>query len=258
MSYYAGQQGGQYPDEYSAPSTPRDPSYPQWEQQPQQESQHSQEHLQQPLEHSQQSQQGLEQPQQQHHQPLPLPPPSQPSMYLEDPQHLVPSQIPQRGTHDLTPIRLLPVVGQPPTRSPPVEIKPVMLQVDTAVRSTAHAGPSTRPASRARPHQYHPYAPRPSSASGNTRREFEAPPHVRFASQTNTPQAHPGSAMHSPAARQTTFTSPMRCATRFPVHLPRFTARLVSTDRRRARRRLLYRRRPLPHRPRALSHRLCR
>lgn len=220
MSYYAGQQGqgGQYPDDYaaqSAPPTPRDPNYqPQWEQQ--QESQHSQ--------HSQMSeqmsQQALEQ-SQQHHSPLSLPSPQlQQSLYhqqLEDPRHLVPSQIPPRGTHDETPIRLLPVSGQPPVRSAPVEIKPVMLQVDTAVRSTSHAGPSTRPASRARPHQYHPY-PRPSSASGSTaaalRREIEAHHHVRFASQTNTPQA---SAMHSPASARQTFASPMRCAARFAV-----------------------------------------
>ncbi|KAF7348592.1 hypothetical protein MVEN_01376800 [Mycena venus] len=214
MSYYGQQgQGGQYPDEYashSAPPTPRDPSYQpqQWEQQ-QQESQHSQisDHM------SQQAlEQALEQPQE-HHQPLSLPPPPpQQSLYqqqqqqLDDPQHLVPSQIPPRGTHDLTPIRLLPVAGtsQTPVRSPPVEIKPVMLHVDTTVRSTAHAGPSTRPASRARPHQYHPY-PRPSSAAAH-RRDIEAHHHVRFASQTNTPQ---GSASHSPAARLQTFASPM-------------------------------------------------
>ncbi|KAJ7484364.1 hypothetical protein FB451DRAFT_1028392 [Mycena latifolia] len=212
---------GQYPtDEYSAPSTPRDPSYPQqWEQQQQQDSQHSQhsqDHLQQALEQSQQSQQGLE-----HHRPPSLPPPPQQSLYLEDPQHVVPSQIPQRGTHDLTPIRLLPVAGQPPGRSPPVEIKPVMLQVDTAVRSTSHAGPSSTRASRAHPHQYQPYGPRPSSASGNTRRDIEAHHHVRFASQTNTPQAHPGSAMHSPAPGRQTFASPMRCAPRFVLPPPR-------------------------------------
>ncbi|KAJ7669376.1 hypothetical protein DFH06DRAFT_981811 [Mycena polygramma] len=207
MSYgYPGQQGqsSQYPDDYvahSAPPTPRDPNYQQpWEQQ-QQESQHSQ--------HSQVSdmsdmsqqalEQALEQPQQ-HHQPLSLPPPTpqQPHFQqLEEPQRLVPStQIP-RGTHDLTPIRL-----HPPGRSPPVEIQPVMLQVDTAVRST------TRPASRAR-HQYHPYQ-RPASASESSaaaqRREIEAHHHVRFASQANTPQ---GSALQSPAAgRQTEFAQP--------------------------------------------------
>ncbi|KAJ7098238.1 hypothetical protein C8R44DRAFT_859620 [Mycena epipterygia] len=207
MSYYPGQQGqsGQYPDEYSAPSTPRDPTYPQWDQQPQ-ESQHSQPsdiQSQQALEQPQQALEQLQQhhqPQQHQQQPLSLSPSQQQTLYLDDPQHLVPSQIPQRGTHDLTPIRLLPAPG----RSPPVEIKPVMLQVDTTVRSTAHAGPSTRPASRARHQQYHPY-PRPSSASGSTtaahRREIEAAQHqVRFASQTNTPQSAPG---------RLTFASPL-------------------------------------------------
>ncbi|KAJ6569628.1 hypothetical protein B0H19DRAFT_701377 [Mycena capillaripes] len=86
-----------------------------------------------------------------------------------------------------------------------------MLQVDTTVRSTVHPHP-TRPASRARPHQYHPY-PRPPSASGSTaaahRREIEAHHHVRSASQANTPQAHPGSAMHSPASGRQPFASPM-------------------------------------------------
>ncbi|KAJ6556599.1 hypothetical protein DFH09DRAFT_1164813 [Mycena vulgaris] len=192
MSYYPGQQGhsGQYPtDEYSAPSTPRDPTFnPQWDQQ--QTPQHAQD--------SSQSHQPLEQ-QQQHHQPLSFPPPPQQPLYLEDAQHSVPSQIP-RGAHDLTPIRLLPVVGPPPGRSPPVEIKPVML--DTTVRTTAHAGPSTRPA-----RQYHPY-PRPSSPSGS-RREMEAHHHVRFPSQTNPPQAHPGSAITSPAQGTQTFASPM-------------------------------------------------
>ncbi|KAJ7253774.1 hypothetical protein B0H12DRAFT_579665 [Mycena haematopus] len=214
MSYYGQGQSG-YTDEYashSAPPTPRDPNFQpqQWEQQPQ-DAQHSQQsdHL------SQQAlEQALEQ-SQEHHQPLSLPPPPQQALYqqqpqhqLEEPQQLVPSHVPPRGTHDNTPIRLLPPT---PGRSPPVEIKPVMLQVDTALRSTAHAGPSTRPASRARPHQYHPY-PRPTSASGSSaaahRRELEAHHHVRFASQTNTPQ---GSAQHSPAAgrQQLTFTSPM-------------------------------------------------
>lgn len=221
MSYYPGQQGGgQYPDEYashSTPPTPRDPNYQpqsQWEQQP--ESQHSQIS-------DQMSQQALEQalevPQQQQTS-------QQPTFHrpLEDPQHLVPSQTLPRGAHDLTPIRLLPVSGQPPGRSPPVEIKPVMLQVDTALRSTAHAGPSTRPASRAR-HQFHPYQ-RPASASGQ-RREIEAHHHVRFASQQNTPQIHPGSAMHSPAAARQTFASP-RCAS-CSYLARRFTSSLVST-----------------------------
>ncbi|KAF8217689.1 hypothetical protein K438DRAFT_1952569 [Mycena galopus ATCC 62051] len=199
-----GQSG--YSDEYashSASPTPRDPNYqPQPWEQPQQESQHSQAS-------DQLSQQALEQ-SQEHHQSLSLPPPPQQSLYpqqhqLEDPQHLVPSQVPRGGTHDMTPIRLHPTGT--PGRSPPVEIKPVMLQVDTTLRSTAHAGPSTRPASRARPH-YHPY-PRPSSASGSTaahRREIEAHHHVRFSSQSNTPH---GSAQHSPAAGRQTFASPM-------------------------------------------------
>ncbi|KAJ7746431.1 hypothetical protein DFH07DRAFT_589903 [Mycena maculata] len=207
MSYYPDQHGGQYPaDEYTTPPTHPQPS--QWDQQQQQESQHSQvsdtlqTHEQQPQHH-----QGLEQPHQRQ-QPLSLPPPPPQPLYpqhhIEDPHQLVPTQVLPRGTHDLTPFRLLPAPG----RSPPVEIKPVMLQVDTTLRSTAHAGPSTRPASRARPHQYHPY-PRPSSPSGH-RREMEAHHHVRFPSQASTPQA-PGSAMHSPAlgtgGRQT-FASP--------------------------------------------------
>ncbi|KAJ7150925.1 hypothetical protein C8R43DRAFT_1096780 [Mycena crocata] len=193
-------QGAQYPgDEYSAPTTPRD-TKSQQESQPSQVSDHIQ--SQQALE------QALEQPQQ-HHQPLsfPPPPPQQAVQALEDPQHLVPSQIPQR------------VAGPPPGRSPPVEIKPVMLQVDTAVRSTAHAGPSTaRPASRARPHQhqYHPY-PRPSSAAESTRREIEAHHHVRFASQTNTPQ----SVAHSPAAlTRQTFTSEYTAPQPSPSFVP--------------------------------------
>ncbi|KAJ7113893.1 hypothetical protein C8R44DRAFT_676355, partial [Mycena epipterygia] len=194
MSYYPlpGEQGQseEYPDENSARSTPREPSYPQWQQQQQQqqESQHPQvfDHL-----HSQQAPE----------QPLSFPPPPQHSMYLEDPQHSVPSQPPVRGTHDLTPIRLLPVAPGPPGRSPPVEIKPVMLQVEPTVRSTA------------RPHlrQYNPY-PRPTSASGSMtavhRREIEALHHVRFPSQTNPPHVHPGSAMHSPGPARQTFASP--------------------------------------------------
>ncbi|KAJ6491256.1 hypothetical protein C8R47DRAFT_1122089 [Mycena vitilis] len=196
MSYgYPGQQGqsSQYPDDYVSP---RDSNYqPQQSQQPweqqQQESQHSQ-HSQVSDMSQQALEQALEQPQQ-HHQPLSLPPPTPHFQQLEEPQRLVPStQIP-RGTHDLTPIRL-----HPPGRSPPVEIQPVMLQVDTAVRST------TRPASRAR-HQYHPYQ-RPASASESSaaaqRREIEAHHHVRFASQANTPQ---GSALQSPAAGRQTF-----------------------------------------------------
>ncbi|KAK7046908.1 hypothetical protein R3P38DRAFT_3346514 [Favolaschia claudopus] len=217
MSYsYGGQQGAQYPDEYvshSAPPTPRESSYqPQQQQQWEpQESQHSHSQLSDNL--SQQTlEQALDQPQD--IQPLSIPPPSaslyDPHPTLEDPQHLVPSQLPMRGTHDLTPIRLVPVAATP-QRSPPVEVLPVLLQVDTTVRSTAHAaGPShTRPASRARPHQYHPY-PRPSSASGSSaaaqRREIEAHHHVRFASQTNTPL---GSAQHSPAAGRQSFVSLM-------------------------------------------------
>ncbi|KAJ6457086.1 hypothetical protein C8R47DRAFT_175172 [Mycena vitilis] len=209
MSYYAGQQGqsGQYADEYashSVPSTSPDPNYPpQWEQQ--QETQHSQ------ASEQNLSQQGLEQAEQ--HQPLSLPPPppqqplqQQQQQQLEHPQYIVPSQMPPRGTHDPTPIRLLPP-NQASVRSPPVEIQPVMLQTGPVVRPTAHAGPSTRPAARTHPHQYQPYA-RPSSASGST----AAHPHVRFASQTHTPQAYAGSAMHSPGSARQAFPSPMRCA----------------------------------------------
>ncbi|KAJ7201596.1 hypothetical protein GGX14DRAFT_370934 [Mycena pura] len=202
MSYYADQQGQstQYPDDYvhhSAPPTPRETTYTQQWDQPSQESEHlSQQHLEQP--------QQPQQPQQLQppplsastHQPLSVPPPPQP---FEDPQHLVPTQIVPRGTHDMTPVRLF-QLGQPTGRSPPVEIKPVMLQVDTNVRSTAL--PGTRPASRARhhqhQHQYHPYPPRPSSAVAH-RREIEAHHHVRYASQGSTPQALPMSATHSPA-----------------------------------------------------------
>ncbi|KAJ6469408.1 hypothetical protein C8R45DRAFT_837500 [Mycena sanguinolenta] len=210
--------GSSYPDEYgshSAPPTPRASDYQpqQWDQQPQDSQlsqtsdQLSQHMLEQALDQSQPQSQSQDYPQ------IPPPPPQQPLYQqqphhqLEEPQRLVPSQIPARGTHDNTPIRLLP--PGTPARSPPVEIQPVMLKVDTTLRATAHAGPSTRPASRARPHQYHPY-PRPTSASGSSaaahRRELEAHHHVRFASQGSTPQ---GSAQHSPAAGRQTFASPM-------------------------------------------------
>jgi hypothetical protein len=207
MSYYLQSQYAPA-NEYSA-STPRDPSYPhQWEQQQDQQDHHIQ------------PQQPQEQPQQSH-QPLSLPPPPHQSLYLEDPQQAVPSQSPTRGVHDSAPIRLLP----PPGHLPPVEIKPVML--NTTVRSTAHPG------TRARQHQYHPY-PRPSSASGSSaamhRREVEAHHHVRFASQTNTPQAHPESALTSPAAATQTFPSPMRCVTRSALR-PSVYACPVSTPR---------------------------
>ncbi|KAJ6616520.1 hypothetical protein B0H10DRAFT_2219520 [Mycena sp. CBHHK59/15] len=185
MSYYAGQQGAQYNDEYSAPPTPRD-AYPSWEleQQQQQQQQQTQDSPQQVSDmqsqqaHEQQQQPQLQQPQQQH--PSPIPPLYQ-LQPLEDPQHLVPSQIPPRGTHDLTPIRLLPVgSGSGSGRSPPVEIKPVMLHVDTAARTTAAPA---RPRSHAA--TYHPYHPRPTSASA-PRADFE-PHHLRFASQAHTP-----------------------------------------------------------------------
>ncbi|KAF7353840.1 hypothetical protein MVEN_01069600 [Mycena venus] len=188
----------EYPDEYAAHSAPSgsrdDSSYqPQWEQpQDSQPSQHSQvsDQLSQPG-----FEQTLEQTQQQA-QPLSLPPaPPQQSLYqqqLQDPQHLVPSQIPPRGTHDPAPVRLHHPGSQ---RSPPVEIQPVMLQSRTTV-----------PASRAHPHRHHPY-PRPSSASG--RREIEGHQHIHFASHGNTPQSNPVSAMQSPAATRPTFTLPM-------------------------------------------------
>ncbi|KAJ7255381.1 hypothetical protein C8J57DRAFT_607825 [Mycena rebaudengoi] len=181
MSYY----GDEY-SAHSAPHTPRDGSYPQWEveQQMQQDSQSQSQDIQ---SQSQQSQPQHEQPQQQQQPPLSFPPPpQQPSLYppLEDPGQLVPSQVLPRGRHDLTPIRL-----HPPGRSPPVEIKPI--EVDTTVRSTAGAGPNTRPASRARhQHQYHPYRGPTGEAGPSSRREIEAHQHVRF--PTNTPQVPPG------------------------------------------------------------------
>lgn len=209
MSYYAGQQGqgSQYAgDEYSShshstPHTPRD-GYPQWEVEPQQ-TQESQEMLSQQSQsqsHSQSQHEQQQQPQPQHQQisqHLSFPPPPQPPLYpsLEDPGQLVPSQAPHRGAHDLTPIRLMAVVNRPPGRSPPVEIKPI--EVEPTVRSTA--GPSTRPASRARPHQqYHPYSRPTSDAGSSSRREIEAHQHVRF---PTTPLATP--------SRQT-FPSPLR------------------------------------------------
>ncbi|KAJ7068593.1 hypothetical protein C8F01DRAFT_1118658 [Mycena amicta] len=167
----------------SQPPTPRD-NY-QWDQQTQPaESQHSD---------PQQSQSSLDQ------QQLVTPTQLHPTLpHLEEPQHPVPTQRPFRGAYDMTPVRLHPPTG----RSPPVEIQPVILKVDTSARPTA------RPAARPHQNSYHPYQ-RPSSAAG--RREVEAHQHIRFPSQASTPQAHPGSALHSPApGRQTqTFTSPL-------------------------------------------------
>ncbi|KAJ6559290.1 hypothetical protein B0H10DRAFT_2240502 [Mycena sp. CBHHK59/15] len=143
MSYYLGQQGSaaQYPKgkEYSAPCTLHDPAYPQWDQQ-------------------QESRQlsGLEQPQK-NHQPLSLPPPPPPPFYQNDVS--VPSQIPMQGTHDSTPIRLLLFPKQPQVRWRPLEINPVMVQMDTTARYTVHA--ALRPHSQ----QYHPYQ-HTASASG--------------------------------------------------------------------------------------------
>ncbi|KAJ7108926.1 hypothetical protein C8R43DRAFT_184059 [Mycena crocata] len=196
-SYYAGQQvpAAQYPrsDEYSAPSTPHDYAYPRWNQQPDSQAQPQ-------LGASRENPQALS-----------LPPPPQPSQSFypvqgQDTQHPAPAAAPTRGTHDSTPIQLLPVAGQLSARAPPVEIKPVMVQGDTtAVRSTPH------PVPRMHAHQYHPYQ-RPSSTSGvpaeAQRRETTAQ-HIRFASQNNSPQAQPGSIMHSPGAGKTVFTSPM-------------------------------------------------
>ncbi|KAJ7636891.1 hypothetical protein FB45DRAFT_989223 [Roridomyces roridus] len=169
-------EGQQYPvDEYSNPTTPRDLSFPQpqWEQQPlQQDSQVSESDPHQPIEPD--------------HPPL-YPPP------LDEPTHIVPTQTMPRGTHDPNPVRL-----HPPGRSPPagpVPIEPIL----ATLRTTAHAGPSTRPSSRTRALQYHPYDR----------------PHARLPSQTHTPQAL------SPAAStgmgRQTFTSPL---SEYSVPLP--------------------------------------
>ncbi|KAF7301953.1 hypothetical protein MIND_00761400 [Mycena indigotica] len=178
MSYY------EYSNN-SQPPTPRE-NY-QWEQQTQPaESQ--------PHSEPQHSQPSLDQ------QQLVTPTRLQPTLpHIEEPQQLVPTQRPQRGQFDMAPVRLHPPVAG---RSPPIEIKPVLLQVDTSVRQTSRA--NTRPPHQ---HNFHPYQ-RPSSAAA--RREMEAHQHIRFASQASTPQAHPGSAAQSPApGRQTFTTSPL-------------------------------------------------
>jgi hypothetical protein len=148
-------QQSEYPDEYATPSTSRDEYQSQWEQ-PRQESQPSQVSDQMSRQAFEQT---LEQPQQhitsQHIEPLSLPPPPQRpyQQELENPQHLVPTQIPPRGTYDPTPIRLHPPGNQPPVRSP-VEIQPVTLQ--------------TRPtASSSRQHRHHPYATEARQARQN-------------------------------------------------------------------------------------------
>ncbi|KAJ6500753.1 hypothetical protein C8R45DRAFT_979014 [Mycena sanguinolenta] len=179
-------QQGEYPEyaTHSSQSTSREDSNHQWE--PQESLQHpSSDHVAQ-----QAFEQTLNRPRQ-NTQPLSRPPPpaqQAPQLPIEDPRHLVPSQIPAPGTHDPTLIRLFPAGGQP-VRSPPVEIQPIML------RSTASA---SRTHNRHNPYQ------RPSSASG--RREVEVHHHVRFASQANTPQ---GTAVHSPTATRQTFASPL-------------------------------------------------
>ncbi|KAJ7748680.1 hypothetical protein B0H16DRAFT_902397 [Mycena metata] len=185
--YYSGR-SGPYPDEYTSLPPPPDSGSQaqQWEQQ---ESQHSQvpDNASQPLE------QALEHPQY-YNEPLsiPAPPPQQHQpQQLENPQRFVPSQVPPRGTHDSTPIRLVPVAGPAP-RSPPREIEPIILQADPVVRPTAVAGPSTR---------FHPYT-RPLSASGSTsRREMEGYQQGRFPSQASAPRGHAESITHSPATR---------------------------------------------------------
>nr|GAT44363.1 predicted protein [Mycena chlorophos] len=178
----------------SQPQTPRD--YAQWDQQ-QQESQHSdagqlsqassqqqlvtptQLHPTLPAHLEEQSQRPQQQQQQQQQQPL--------------------------GGFDMAPVRL----QHPSGRSPPVEIKPVMLQVDTSVRQTATATGAARTVVRAHQHNYHPYAQRPSSAAA--RRDD----HVRFqvgtTSQGSTPGSGSATAMQSPAPnlRPAFTTSPL-------------------------------------------------
>ncbi|KAK7035936.1 hypothetical protein R3P38DRAFT_2909803 [Favolaschia claudopus] len=175
-------QQGEYPDEYAAPSTstlsPNDHNY-QWDQQ----------------DNPQIFEQMLDQPQQQ---PLSLPgpPPPHPSQqyqHLQEPPQLVPTQIPQRGSHDNAPVRLHHV--QPPARSPPVEIQPVMLQMNTAARQTNTAARQTAPASRGHV-RHHPYARTPSDA--HSRQEIDVQHRPRLPDPAQ-----------SPAATNPTFTPPM-------------------------------------------------
>ncbi|KAF7291937.1 hypothetical protein MIND_01219200 [Mycena indigotica] len=94
-----------------------------------------------------------------------------------EPQHLVPTQVQARGTHDMTPVRLF----STSTRPPPVEIQPVMLNTPIT-RATA------RPASRAR-HGYHPYQ-RPLSDSKENETQFptqSAPGRQRYPTDASPP-----------------------------------------------------------------------
>ncbi|KAK7024047.1 hypothetical protein R3P38DRAFT_2956269 [Favolaschia claudopus] len=175
-------QQGEYPDEYAAPSTstlsPNDHNY-QWDQQ----------------DNPQIFEQMLDQPQQQSLSlPRPLPPhTSQQYQQLQQPPQLVPTQTLERGSHDNTPVRLHHV--QPPARSPPVEIQPVMLQMNTAARQTNTAARQTAPASRGHV-RHHPYARTPSHAHG--RQEIDVQHRPRLADPAQ-----------SPAATNSTFTPPM-------------------------------------------------
>lgn len=227
---------GQYPEDYSTPSTPHDVPYPQWEVIEQRESppqippdQQQQQHQASPL----QPQPPLLSPQQHYT-----------TIQLEHPEHVVPSQSIPQGLHDNTPVRLRPVhttpspYGHEGTISPSGEDKPPQpppLHIKTTTTRTRAISPVTstilRPAAtRARGSQHHtrahPYT-RPQSAMsagpstsataggahGHSRfqRDVEQS-HVSYAGQA---LASSSSAMPSPAGvppgRVGSYGSVMRC-----------------------------------------------
>ncbi|KAF7323626.1 SHSP domain-containing protein [Mycena kentingensis (nom. inval.)] len=113
-----------FPNQYTAEYSPTAPAAPTWDQQ----SQHSD---------------LVVTPTQIHHQPA-----LASSASATSPPQLVPAHVQPRGTHDMTPVRLL----------PPRELQPIVL--DTA-RASSSTPSTTRPTARpARPHvnAYHPYA----------------------------------------------------------------------------------------------------
>ncbi|KAF7323625.1 SHSP domain-containing protein [Mycena kentingensis (nom. inval.)] len=115
-----------FPDQYTAEYSSTAPAAPTWDQQ----SQHSD---------------LVVTPTQIHHQPALA---SSASASATSPPHLVPAHVQPRGTHDMTPVRLV----------PPRELQPIVL--DTARASSSTSSTTCPTAKPARPHvnAYHPYA----------------------------------------------------------------------------------------------------
>ena len=218
---------GQYPENYSEPSTPH--GYAQWE-----------------LEQPQQHQQFQQQPQQAEIVTSPVPSfQSNTTIQLEEvpPERIVPSQTSE--AQHVT--RLRPTRAGHEHRSEASGSAKPRMQVDTSRPSLSPAGSSLAlrhsPVATRPPVQYHPYR-RPQSAAGPSpvvaapsrhRHEPEQSQHVRFiqhppASTAPSPSSAPSrltSFGHVPspppaAARYRVFGSPHRCANRMPstAHQP--------------------------------------